>query len=78
MADFLTNRFKQALAERKQFLGGWSMSGSPVMVEALSHVAYDYLVIDIEHSVVPPPACGGFAARRRCRRCGPNRAHGRP
>ena len=58
MADFLTNRFKQALAGSRQLIGGWSMSGSPVMVEALSHVTYDYLVIDIEHSVVPPQLVG--------------------
>ncbi len=52
--DFLRNRFKHALSEGKRLIGGWSLSGSATVVEALAYVPYDYLVIDLEHSPSAP------------------------
>lgn len=51
--EFLSNRFKSALEQRKQLIGGWCLSGSATVLEALAHVPYDYLVIDLEHSPMP-------------------------
>lgn len=46
----LRNPFKHALLKRERIVGGWFMSGSPVMAELMANVGYDYLVVDIEHS----------------------------
>jgi 2-dehydro-3-deoxyglucarate aldolase len=46
----LHNPLKHALINRNQLIGGWFMSGSPVMAELMANVGYDYLVLDIEHS----------------------------
>jgi 2-dehydro-3-deoxyglucarate aldolase len=43
------NTFKQALASGKTLLGGWHMSGSPVVAEAMAHAGYDFVVLDMEH-----------------------------
>ncbi|MFB9887726.1 HpcH/HpaI aldolase family protein [Balneatrix alpica] len=43
------NKFKQALQAQQQQVGGWSLSGSPTLVEALATLSYDYLVLDLEH-----------------------------
>ena len=51
--DFMSNRFKSALKEGKRLIGGWCLSGSATVLEALAHVPYDYLVIDLEHSPIP-------------------------
>jgi 2-dehydro-3-deoxyglucarate aldolase len=44
------NPFKQRLAQGEQLVGGWCMSGSPTVLEAMGHAGYDHVVIDMEHS----------------------------
>lgn len=46
----VSNQFKQAmLAGEQQQIGGWCMSGSAALAEAMSYVGYDFLVLDLEH-----------------------------
>ncbi|MGL4233480.1 MAG: HpcH/HpaI aldolase family protein [Casimicrobium sp.] len=44
------NAFKHALLQRQRLVGGWFMSGSPVMAELMANASYDFIVIDVEHS----------------------------
>lgn len=44
------NTFKQRLKNHEKLVGGWLISGSETVAEAMSYVGYDYLVIDLEHS----------------------------
>jgi 2-keto-3-deoxy-L-rhamnonate aldolase RhmA len=43
------NHFKKAM-QRKGALGVWSMSGSPLVAEALGCAGYDFVVLDMEHA----------------------------
>ena len=43
------NLFKKAMRE-KGALGVWSMSGSPLVAEALGCAGYDFVVLDMEHA----------------------------
>lgn len=45
----VNNSFKQAMMTGEQQVGGWCMSGSATLAEAMSYVGYDYLVLDLEH-----------------------------
>jgi len=47
----LQNTFKRALLKRERLVGGWFMSASPVIAELMAHAGYDFLVVDIEHSI---------------------------
>jgi 4-hydroxy-2-oxoheptanedioate aldolase len=42
------NRFRDCLLNRPPF-GTWLMSGAPSTAEALGHVGFDFLVLDMEH-----------------------------
>lgn len=44
------NNFKQRLFNGDKLIGGWIISGSTTVAEAMAHIGYDYLVIDLEHS----------------------------
>lgn len=50
MTKTFSNAFADAMAAGKTLVGGWSLSGSATVVEAMGHIGYDYLVIDLEHS----------------------------
>ncbi len=50
MQPSLHNSFKHALLQRQRLVGGWLMSASPVIAEAMANAGYDFMVIDIEHS----------------------------
>lgn len=45
-----TNTFKQRLLAGRQQIGGWTLSGSATVAEAMAFIGYDYLVVDLEHS----------------------------
>ncbi|MDH2433819.1 aldolase/citrate lyase family protein [Pokkaliibacter sp. MBI-7] len=45
----LNNTFKNKLLAGQRQLGGWSLSGSATIAEAMAHLDYDYLVLDLEH-----------------------------
>lgn len=45
----ITNRFKRRLAEGAPPLGSWLMAASPATAEAMGHVGFDFLVVDMEH-----------------------------
>ena len=44
------NPFKQRLLDGQKLVGGWTLSGSPTVAEAMAFLNYDYLVVDLEHS----------------------------
>ncbi|RBP81202.1 2-dehydro-3-deoxyglucarate aldolase [Marinomonas rhizomae] len=44
------NPFKQRLLDGQKLIGGWTLSGSPTVAEAMAFLNYDYLVVDLEHS----------------------------
>lgn len=43
------NPFKAALTRGDRMVGGWTLSGSATVAEAMAFVGYDYLVVDLEH-----------------------------
>jgi 4-hydroxy-2-oxoheptanedioate aldolase len=43
------NPLKRRIVEGRPTIGAWSMSGSPAIVEAMSHAGYDFVVICLEH-----------------------------
>lgn len=45
-----SNAFKKGLSGATPMAGIWSMSGSPLVVEALGCAGYDFVVLDMEHS----------------------------
>ncbi len=49
------NTFKRGLAEKRALNGTWFMSASPVVAEALGHVGFDFLVLDMEHTIADVP-----------------------
>jgi 4-hydroxy-2-oxoheptanedioate aldolase len=49
------NAFKRGLVERRALNGTWFMSASPVLAEALGHAGFDFLVLDMEHTVADVP-----------------------
>jgi 2-dehydro-3-deoxyglucarate aldolase/4-hydroxy-2-oxoheptanedioate aldolase len=49
------NSFKHRLREAGRLFGVWSMSGSPVAAEALGHVGFDFVVLDMEHAPTDGP-----------------------
>lgn len=49
------NAFKRGLAEKRALNGTWFMSASPVLAEALGHVGFDFLVLDMEHTIADVP-----------------------
>jgi 2-keto-3-deoxy-L-rhamnonate aldolase RhmA len=49
------NAFKRALREGRGLNGTWFMSASPVLAEALGHVGFDFLVLDMEHTIADVP-----------------------
>ncbi|MDI9348250.1 MAG: aldolase/citrate lyase family protein [Methylacidiphilales bacterium] len=52
------NKFKLLLNQKPSLVGGWLMSGSPIIAELLSYVGYDYIVIDVEHGSAQPYVLG--------------------
>lgn len=44
------NRFKHAIRERRRQLGVWCTLSSPMVVEAVSAIGYDFVTLDMEHS----------------------------
>ena len=48
--DFTTNLFKKSVLAGDTLIGGWSLSGSVTVAEAMGTMSYDYVVLDIEHS----------------------------
>ncbi len=49
------NTFKRGLAGGGAMNGTWFMSASPVLAEALGHVGFDFLVLDMEHTIADVP-----------------------
>jgi 4-hydroxy-2-oxoheptanedioate aldolase len=46
----ITNRFKRRLAAGPSApLGSWLMAAAPATAEAMGHVGFDFLVVDMEH-----------------------------
>jgi 2-dehydro-3-deoxyglucarate aldolase len=45
----MKNRFKSALQQGQTLVGGWHMSGSTVVAEAMATAGYDFVVLDMEH-----------------------------
>ena len=43
------NTFKRRLSASQQQIGGWCMSGSATIAEAMAYVGYDFIVLDLEH-----------------------------
>ena len=50
-----TNRFKAALKRGERQIGFWNTIPDPSVVEALSTLNYDWLLIDTEHTPIDPP-----------------------
>ena len=50
MMDLTTNLFKKSVLAGDTLIGGWSLSGSATVAEAMGTMSYDYIVLDIEHS----------------------------
>jgi 4-hydroxy-2-oxoheptanedioate aldolase len=48
--DLPVNRFKRALAEKRQQIGLWLTLTSPVATEIAAGAGFDWLVLDMEHS----------------------------
>jgi 2-keto-3-deoxy-L-rhamnonate aldolase RhmA len=48
----MENRFKRWLAEPRIPLGTWLMSAAPSTAEALGHIGFDFLVVDMEHVTI--------------------------
>lgn len=46
------NPFKQSWKEGKAALGSWLMLASPIAAESMAALGWDFLVVDIEHSLV--------------------------
>lgn len=49
------NSFKRGLASGQPLVGTWFMSASPVLAEALGHAGFDFLVLDMEHTIADVP-----------------------
>lgn len=49
------NSFKHQLAATERIFGVWSMSGSPVLAEALGFAGFDFVVLDMEHAPTDAP-----------------------
>ncbi len=47
------NAFGKAFIARRRVFGGWFMSGSPTVLEAMGYAGYDFVVIDMEHGTEP-------------------------
>jgi 2-dehydro-3-deoxyglucarate aldolase len=47
------NAFGTAFVKRRRVFGGWFMSGSSTILEAMGHAGYDFVVIDMEHGTEP-------------------------
>lgn len=54
------NAFKRDLAEKRAMNGTWFMSASPVLAEALGHAGFDFLVLDMEHTIADVPQLFGL------------------
>ena len=50
MTDFTKNLFKSAINNGEKLVGGWSLTGSEIIAEAMGTMSYDYVVLDLEHS----------------------------
>ena len=48
--DLTTNLFKKSILAGDTLIGGWSLSGSATVAEAMGTMPYDYIVLDMEHS----------------------------
>ena len=46
------NRVKELWQEGKASVGTWLALGSPIVSEILSHVGFDWVVIDTEHAAI--------------------------
>jgi 2-dehydro-3-deoxyglucarate aldolase/4-hydroxy-2-oxoheptanedioate aldolase len=53
--DMPRNHFKHAIAERRQQIGVWLMSGAASTAEALGSAGFDFLVVDTEHVPIDVP-----------------------
>lgn len=49
------NSFKRGLDAGQPLVGTWFMSASPVLAEALGHAGFDFLVLDMEHTIADVP-----------------------
>jgi 2-dehydro-3-deoxyglucarate aldolase/4-hydroxy-2-oxoheptanedioate aldolase len=54
------NAFKRGLFEGRAMNGTWFMSASPVLAEALGHAGFDFLVLDMEHTIADVPQLFGL------------------
>jgi 2-keto-3-deoxy-L-rhamnonate aldolase RhmA len=52
------NAFRHALRATRFPVGTWHTLASPAVVEALGHVGFDFLVIDMEHAPIDAPQLG--------------------
>lgn len=46
-------KLKRALAEARLSIGGWLTLPSPAIAEILAGAGFDWLVVDLEHSIIP-------------------------
>lgn len=51
----ITNLFKKRLSERRPIFGTWLMSTASSTAEALGHLGFDFLVVDMEHTPIETP-----------------------
>jgi 2-dehydro-3-deoxyglucarate aldolase len=65
------NRFKQTLSQGQRLIGGWHMSGSAVVAEAMGHVGYDFVVLDMEHGPNPIHGVGDLLRALDAAQCMP-------
>lgn len=49
---------KSALHEGRSTLGSWITLGTPAIAEIMARAGFDWLVVDLEHSVIPIDAAG--------------------
>ncbi len=54
------NIFKHTVLSGKPCIGGWSMSASETVVEAMATLSYDYVVLDVEHAPLGMESVGGL------------------
>lgn len=54
----MSKHFKSRLREREVLLGCWITLGHPAIAEIMARAGFDWLVVDLEHSVISIDAAG--------------------
>ena len=49
------NKLKNRIKSGEVLIGSWINSASPIIAELMSHIGFDFLVVDAEHSAVDLP-----------------------